>query len=255
MPEFIHYQVRQKVRPWGQAITDGFRAKVANPGQAHLGRGYVHIIAGLQFGALETLRRVRAAGEHYIFVDRAYFGGGAKSGRMRMTLGAYQQHWVARAGVGRDWGVTLEPWRADGEFVMVVPPSPQVEELFGIRWERDWMPRIRAGCGSRRMVVSPKADRDVSPLAERLKGCLRVVTWSSNVAVEAICAGIPAWTSMESAAAPMAVNVGRMDVAREPAHPAREAWFRSLCWGQFTVEEVGNGFACDVVMAGVEEHV
>lgn len=253
MPEFVNYQVTQKVKPWGRAITEGFRAKVANPGQALIGRGHTHIVAGLQFGALETLKAIRRAGEPYIFVDRAYFGGGAKSGRMRMTFGAYQQHWIARASVGREWGVALEPWREGGEFLMAVPPSPQVEELFGIRWERDYMPRVRAACGQRRIVVSPKSDRDVSPLRERLQGCAGVITWSSNVAVEAICAGIPAWTSAESAAAPVAGDLNALGPL--PLTAARDAWFRSLCWSQFTVEEVGNGFARDVVMAGVEEHV
>lgn len=239
----MHYQVRQKNKTWGAAITEGFRARVANPGQAHLGRGYTHIVAGLQFGALETLKAVRNAGEPYIFIDRAYFGGGSKSGRMRITFGAYQQHWIASKPVARDWGVELEPWREGGDFVMVVPPSPQVESLFGFRWSVTW--------SGTKIVISPKSDRDISPLSERLKGCRAVLTWSSNVAVEAICAGIPAFVSKESAAAPVA---GRLHAdEQQMIRPDREAWFRSLCWGQFSLEEVGSGFARDVVMSGVEE--
>lgn len=252
MPEFVHYQVRQKNRLWGQAITEGFRARVSNPGETRLGRGYVHIITGLQFGALETLKAVRRSGEPYIFIDRAYFGGGHKSGRMRMTFGAYQQNWLASKPVAREWGVTLEPWRDGGEFIMAVPPSPQVEDLFDFRWERDFMPRIKAACAGveLRVVVSLKSDRDASPLAERLKGCAAVVTWSSNVAVEAICAGVPAWTSPHAAAAPVAGDLARFDprASLQPVH--RDAWFRSLCWAQFTVDEVRNGFARDVVMEG-----
>lgn len=255
MPEFLHYQVMHKNRPWGRAITDGFRARVARPGEAILGRGYTHIIAGLQFGSLETLKAVRSSGEPYLFVDRAYFGGGAKSGRMRITYGAYQQHWIASKPVARDWGVELQPWREGGEFVMVVPPSPEVESLFGVHWERDHMPRIRAAVAHRKMVVSPKSDRDVSPLSERLRGCAGVVTWSSNVAVEAICAGVPAWTSTESAAAPVSADLLKVQAGMpiNPARVDREAWFRSLCWAQFTIDEVGSGFARDVLMSGVEE--
>lgn len=252
----MHYQVIHKNRAWGQAITEGFRAKVARPGQAHLGRGYTHIIAGLQFGALETLKAVRAAGEPYLFIDRAYFGGGHKSGRMRITLGAYQQHWIASKPVARDWGVELQPWREGGDFVLVVPPSPEVERLFGVYWERDWMPKIRVAT-TRDIVISPKSDRDVAPLAERLKGCHSVVTWSSNVAVEAICAGVGAVVAHESAATPVAhpLTLGSpaqwIDLPRHAKR--RDAWFRSLCWGQFTVDEVASGFARDVVMSGAEE--
>lgn len=248
----MHYQVRYKNRPWGEAITAGFRARVARPGEAHLGHGYTHIIAGLQFGALETLKAVRNAGEPYLFVDRAYFGGGHKSGRMRITFGAYQQHWIAARRPPRGWGVALEPWRDGGDFVMVVPPSPQVESLFGFNWERDYMQDAQETFP--RITISPKSDRDVSPLSERLKGCRAVLTWSSNVAVEAICAGVPAFVSEHSAAAPVAgrLNAALLHGAHEPPRPERADWFHSLCNGQFSLEEVASGFARDVVMPEME---
>lgn len=249
MPDFVHYQVMQKNPAWGQAITKGFRARVARIDQPQLGRGFVHIVAGLQFGALQTFKEIRAAGEPYIFVDRAYFGGGSKSGRMRMTLNAYQQNWIAPARGGRDWGIALQPWRRDGDFVMVVPPSPEVEQVFCIRWERDWMPRIRAAT-ARPIVVSPKSDRDKSPIADRLKGCYAVVTWTSNVAVDAICAGVPAFVAGESAAVAVAHPIGAVAewIERTRVSPRRDVWANSLAHGQFTVEEVRSGFAREIVM-------
>lgn len=242
---FVHYQVTSKNKTWGRAITEGFRAKVARLDRAELGRNHVHIVAGLQFGALNVLTQIWRAGEPYIFVDRAYFGGGSKSGRMRLTFGAYQQHWVKPA-EPRDWGVTLEPWRAPGEFVMVVPPSPAIEDLFGFNWAREYAAAIQAAAGMP-VLISPKSDRDVSPIAQRLSGCHAVVTWTSNVAVDAICAGIPAFVQRFSAAAPVA---GRLDGLRidRPFRGDRAAWFASLSRGQWTLEEVGAGVARDALM-------
>lgn len=252
MPEFVHYLIPWKNRPWGEAIVKGFRARVTQPTKPQLGRGLVHIVAGLQFGALETFKAIRAAGEPYIFVDRAYFGGGARSGRMRITFGAYQQHWIRATSDtrrARDLGVELQPWRVGGDFIMVVPPSPEVEQVFGIHWERDWMPRIRVAT-DRPIVVSPKSHRDKSPLAERLTGCHAVVTWTSNVAVDAICAGVPAFVWPDSAAAVVAHPIGALaERIERPRQSARRAvWADSLAHGQFTVSEVASGFARDIVM-------
>lgn len=253
MPDFLHYQITQKNPRWGEAITEGFRARVARPeAGAVLARGYTHIIAGLQFGALEVLQAVRAAGEPYIFADRAYFGGGYHSGRMRLTRNAYQYNGVPRSRDGmraRVFGVRLEPWRLRGDFVMVVPPSPQVEDLFGIAWERDWMPRIRAA-SDLPIVVSQKSDRDVSPIAERLKACHAVVTWTSNVGVDAICAGVPVVCSPASAAWPMAQDINDVEILLPYArrNMDRSEWLASLAWAQFTVNEIAGGFAQDVVM-------
>lgn len=254
MPDFVHYQVVQKNPEWGAAITRGFGAKVGRLDRPLLGRGYVHIVAGLQFGALEILKAVRAAGEPYIFADRAYFGGGAKSGRMRMTFGGYQQSWIVPGPrADRGWGVTLASWRAGGEFVMVVPPTAQVQSLFGIDWERDWMPKVRAAT-ERPLVISPKSDRDKSPLARRLAGCHCVVTWTSNVAVEAVVAGVPAYVCSAAAAAPVA---GRLEAIESDGveslrRPVRAPWLESLGWGQFTVSEIAQGYAREVLMENLK---
>lgn len=254
MPEFVHYEVTQKLPAWGRALTKGFGAQVARLDRpALLGQGYTHIVAGLQFGALEILEAVRAAGEPYVFADRAYFGGGHESGRMRVTLNAYQKNWVARheampkSVTARRWGVQLSPWRKSGSFVLVVPPSPQVEQLFGIDWT-GFASHIRAVTG-REVRVSPKADRNKSPLAQRLRDCHCVITWSSNVAVEAIVAGIPAYVSEVSAAAPVARTLGNaLRDIEEPRMTDRSAWVDSLAWGQFTLNEIASGFAREVVM-------
>lgn len=244
------YVQYQKARHFTEAMVAGFPGKVVNLQGGRKARNVTHVLGGLQFGALELLTEIRAAGERYVFFDNAYFGGGTSSDRLRLTLNGYQKT-VLEERPARDWGVALEPWREGGAFVMVVPPSRAVEKLFGLEhWLEATLSRLR-GVTKREVRVSPKSDREKSPLAERLQGCHAVVTWSSNVAVEAILAGVPAFVSDESAARPVARGLKVLEQMIESPLRAEEerraAWQRSLAWGQFTVEEIASGFARKVL--------
>lgn len=237
------------------AFAKGFNAKrVACSANAWQPGAELHIIGGLQFGALELLRRARAEGAPYLFFDRAYYGGGPGSGRLRVTLGAYQQHWVNHDVLARPSAhlrgprLEMKPWSSGREQIMVVPPSDAVRKLYGVDWDQ-----IARGIASRTVrpiIVSLKGDP--SPLAERLERCHCVVTWSSNVAVEAVCAGVAAYVCTESAAAPVAGSLMRGLAAgfEDPPRPDRGAWATSLAWGQFTLAEIASGYARAVVMEG-----
>ena len=250
---FAIYAQFQKARHFTDAVVAGFPGRVRNIEPGRLARDCIHVLGGLQFGCLELLKEIRARGEPYIFFDRAYFMGGTYSDQIRLTLNAYQKHWMdtdAETGRLKRWGVALEPWRPAGEFVMVVPPSRAVQSLFGIEgWLEKTLESLR-GC-VRRIVVSPKDDRHKSPLRERLEGCHAVLTWTSNVAVEAIVAGVPAFVSKESAAWPVASDIAALDL-ENPRRPDRERWAASLAWGQFTVDEIAGGLAREVLMRGFE---
>lgn len=242
-----------KARHFTEAVIAGFPGRVRDIGVEHLAEGCVHVLGGLQFGCLELLQEIRRRKEPYVFFDRAYFGGGTYTNRIRLTKNAYQKHWVAGGDAARlaRWNVQFAPWREDGEFVMVVPPGEAVAALFGLKdWETNVLARLSL-IGERRVVVSRKKDRDKSPLAERLKGCHAVVTWTSNVAVEAVCLGVPAFVSPWSAAAPVCRRLDELEAALEtPLRPALEAWAASLAWGQFTVDEIASG----VARAALEEN-
>jgi hypothetical protein len=74
------------------------------------------------------------------------------------------------------------------------------------------------------------------------------VTWSSNVAVEAICAGVPAFTSKLSAASPVAGDLEFLEAMIEkPPMPEREQWAWSLAYGEFTLQEIQSGYAREVI--------
>lgn len=241
------YAQYAKARHFTDAVVAGFPGRVRNIEPGRLAAGCVHVLGGLQFGCLELLQQIRRQREPYIFFDRAYFGGGTFTDRTRLTRNAYQRHWVGQGDAQRlaRWGVTLAPWQPEGSFVMLVPPSAAVATLFELPgdWLERTVRRLRA-CTGREVRVSPKDDREQKPLATRLQGCHAVVTWSSNVAVEAVCLGVPAFTSPWSAAAPVAGRVDDLERTLEsPPRPDRKWWAASLACGQFTVDEIAAGHA------------
>lgn len=244
----VHYLIEQKNAHHGRAILQGFKARQA-AAAGPLAKDALHLIGGLQHGSLELMEKVLDEGLPYVFFDRAYFAGGPGSNRLRAVPSAYQKHWNERWPEDRSkaLGVELRPWRKTGSHILVVPPGPAIRRLFRI--EKMWADPLRlVPPTDRRVVVSPKGDH--VPLAERLKDCWCVVTWTSNVAVEAVCAGIPVFVAHQSAAAPVGLELHQLSERLEspwlPEH--REAWAASLSYGQFSVDEIASGFAAAIVM-------
>lgn len=253
--EPVHYFVAEKNAHHGEAIVAGFRARREGAGRKRPVRGpkVLHLVGGLQHGSLEVLQQVLERREPYVFFDRAYFGGGYGTDRLRVVPNAYQHHWLGeRRDPGRlnsAFGVRLQPWQGDGRHIMVVPPSAAVVRLFGLgRWEEQMLARLRA-CTKRPVMVSRKDDRDQVPLERRLAECHCVVTWTSNVAVDAILAGVPAFVSAHSAARPVAGLLGDLEAQLErPPRPERLGWAAALAWGQFGLAEIKSGLAREITM-------
>lgn len=251
----VHYYVDQKNAHHGRAIIQGFKARARNSLNGRLEPGALHLIGGLQFGSLELMKQVLAAGEPYIFFDRAYFGGGRGTDRLRAVPSAYQKHWQERwpddrysALSTQHPALALRPWREAGSHVLVVPPGPAICKLFGLdAWLASSLARLKA-CFDGPVRVSIKGDP--VPLAERLAGSWAVVTYTSNVAVEAVLAGVPCFVDAKSAAAPVSLNLDQIEDRIERPYLAdnRLAWAASLAYGQFTLDEISSGYAAEIVL-------
>lgn len=246
----VCYLSTRKNRHHGEAIAAGFGARCVPVEQARLEPdAELHLIGGLQFGSLELLTEARAKGVPYVFFDRAYFGGGPGSDRLRVVADAYQHHLV------HDWyvpklpdrltalGVEMKPWRGAGDHILLVPPSEAIQRLFDLGdWEAQMLARLRH-CTERPVMVSHKGDP--RPLSTRLHGCHAVVAWTSNVAVEAICAGVPAIVSRWSAAAPISSLLDKLEhwIEQPLMVPPKDRlrWARWLAWRQWTVAEIRQG--------------
>ncbi len=268
MRSAIYTQYR-KARHSTEAMVAGFPGALETPSEpGQLADADLHLLGGLQFGSLPLLQQIYALRAQFVFWDRAYFGGGTHSDRLRITKNQYQKCTVNEQAGGlhrfEAFGGRLLPWRGRASHIMVVPPSDAILTMFvgsdlpnrQQAWIDYTLEAIRKGT-DRPILVSMKGD--ARPLDSRLKHCHAVVTYTSNVAVEAICAGVPAFTSHLAAAAPVAGGLHDLSNAHcienppMPDDATREAWAASLAWGQFTLAEIRSGLAREVVLGRADE--
>lgn len=246
-----HYYSASKNAHHGDAVIQGFGANRVPVENRKLEEGTLHIVGGLQFGSLDLMIELRSKPQDYLFMDRAYFGGGARSNVLRIVPNAYQHHWMLEADIGpRTVLPVIQPWRKGGECIMVVPPSPAICLLFDLGdWLKDTL-HMLSQITLRPIFVSRKGDSE--PLKNRLERCHCVVTYTSNVAVEAICFGVPSIVSKHSAARPLAHHWETMDevdieVPVRADDKTRAKWANALTWGQFTVDEIASGCAKSIM--------
>src|SRR5688572_4901065 len=141
----VLYTQRHKARGHMEAMEKGFPGERLSLDENRLARGddVLHIVGGLQFGALERMKEIQLAGAPFIFYDRAYFGGGPGSDRLRITANAYQKHRVKIRGEGRlQRFAEVKPWTNGGDHILLVPPSQAVRTLFSV--SDDWHERVAA---------------------------------------------------------------------------------------------------------------
>jgi hypothetical protein len=88
---------------------------------------------------------------------------------------------------------------------------------------------------------APQPGETAEPLAEALSKAHALVTPSSNVAIEAVVAGVPVFVSPSSAAAP--VGLTDLSLIEAPVYPDRDKWLAHLAYCQFSLEEMRSGAA------------
>lgn len=253
----VMYYIQEKGQEWNAALINGFKPDyLAYSKHGKIFPGYLHLIGGMQFGNFEIYKQLLAHKEDYIQGDRGYIQGlKGINGYLRLTMNAYQKWWMdentktdrlvslAKA------GLRLSKWRQptkDGHILVVPPSSPPIAELFATS---DWALAVfmeLSRLTKRKVMISIKGDQ--RPLSARLTNCHAVVTCMSNVAVDAIIAGVPVFCHPLCAAFPMALPLSRLNEIETPVTPSRIKWLCSLSYGQFTLSEIRNGFARKVIL-------
>ena len=206
-----------------------------------------------------TLQAAIKEGRTWYYGDHAYFGRHAYFKITRNALQAhggyfdggavYESNLRRLAEVRERVPVVISEAQFDPQgFVLVCPPSDKLAERSGFqaaKWTSIVTNRLRR-ITKRRIIIrqKPKANHTPGPLLDALKGAWALVTYTSNAAVEATCAGYPAFCTGPN---PCTV-FGNTEVAKiEKPYVAplrsREAWAAMLCANQWTLEEIAAGKA------------
>jgi hypothetical protein len=197
---------------------------------------------------VEPMRRQIAAGGHVLACDLSYWD---RDEKFRISIdSAHPQLWVMQRPLAASRlmaaNVRIEQtWNPDGP-VIVAGIGEKAGIQYGIdavhAWERQQIVKVVAA--GRRVLYRPKKDGAVAPgimpaprgpIESILRGASAVVTWHSNVAVDAIRMGIPA-VCRDGAAAAVCPETWSPDL--RPLSPAEQRQFlANLAWFQWTPAE------------------
>ncbi len=129
--------------------------------------------------------------------------------------------------------------------MLIAHPGPFFGRPWGLdmeEWSTTILGRVRALTGREVRVRTKETEW---PIARDLAGCWALVTHSSNAAVDAVLAGVPAICEATCPTAPLG-NVG-LEWLGAPVLADRGPWLRSLMAQQFTLEEFRLGRAWEAL--------
>ncbi len=187
----------------------------------------------------------------FYYGDHGYF---RKGDYYRITRNAFQHDGKGQAGPDRfeKLGSSFRPrpWKKDGQHVLVCPPGPVFAALHGFNADM-WLDAVISKLQihtDRPVRVRPKPmrKRGARPLAADLEDCWALVTWRSNVCVEALAAGVPVFPLGKCASS----HLGREDLGQieKPFYPGgRDQFFWNLAANQWTLGEIHGGQAWDIL--------
>ena len=228
------------IRAFAQGIGCGLRYAEDDTGA----RPGVPVVWGVAPSSDRVVASAKQSGQYFFHVDQAYFSRGHGQS-YRITRNRHEAGAVRECPTDRieAYGLVVKPWQRGGSNVLVCPPTDDFMAAHGhAEWLKNTVEALRRHT-DRPIIVrrEPQPGGTVEPLSEALSRAHALVTPSSNVAIEAVVAGVPVFVSPSSAAAP--VGLTDLRSIERPVYPDRDRWLAHLAYGQFSLEEVRSGAA------------
>lgn len=190
----------------------------------------------------------KALGKPFIFADHAYFQRGhGPNGNYRVIYSDIHQRtvkpWVT---THKTYRYNSKPWRALGKHILLFPPSDTIRKTFKAG---DWEAGIIAGLKHHtNRPVKIKA-KHMGALRPFLQDAWAVIGYGTVASVEAVNHGYPAFCGPHCPAT--AVGLTDLSQIEKPVLPDREAWWNTLTWSQFSMEEIGKGLCYESLMKDI----
>lgn len=237
-----------------EAFADGLQghARIIDDGRYQPGPAAFY---GVEPPTLQAWKDVQAAGETFWYVDNGYFRSTYQGGNyFRITKNAEQHTGIGQSDGRRfaELGIEIQPWR-EGEEILIALQTDWWYERHGLtrqRWLDDVLARV-SGTGRKiRIRGKPVRGHKEPPLAADLKRAWCVIAYSSNVAVDALMAGIPAFCTCPGSAGYTLSGCFLSSGGLAPYRsPHRREWAEVLADNQWTVEEIRSGLAWEMLNA------
>lgn len=212
----------------------------------------------------KIMRDYREQGLKAVYVDLGYWGrvaGGRWSGYHKLSVNSRHptEYFQARPkdnSRAAALRISPGPWRSGGRYILLAGMGDKAAEAEGMApesWERSAIAEIRK-YSDRPIVYRPKPSwktarpidgAEYSPPTQDVTRVIRaahaVVTHHSNVAVDGIVAGIPAFC-WDGVAKPLSSqDISKIETPRRPE--GRVQWVRDIAWVQWNILEMRRGRA------------
>lgn len=233
----------------------GAKVKIIQPDQfSYLLNAFdAAAVFGILRGSDRVIRVCQRTGKNLFWIDHAYFcrmdpqhSGFSDNSCYRISLNHHQAIQFRRRPSDR-WEKYLDrvpvlPWRPidDSLPYLFCPAAPD-----WVRWHGSAIPIFER---EMRSWVAPYPirlrGRDATvPLSQDLSSCRGVVAFSSNVAVDALLAGVPVFVSKES----VCHEFSRLNHLN-PWRGDRSMLLNHLAYSQFSVGEIRSGEALRIIL-------
>lgn len=164
----------------------------------------------------------------------------------------------------RQLGLTLSPWRDNGDYILVCGQHTKSEQWKGMppvhTWASSIIQEIRLYT-DRPIVFRPHPRCPVPAFEHRYTNVVRetpvklqhtyddfdlsfssawaTVSASSNPGIQSIIAGVPSFTTPDSIAYP--VSIRSIANIENPCQPDRQQWLNDYAWTEYTLSEISSG--------------
>lgn len=239
----------------GEYIAQGFKARIVPANVLLEGKAITY---GILRGTGEIIKECLRINNPLLYVDHSFFfqtrttvDNPSKNGYFRIIKNGRYFHDIPDMPSDR-WDklrIKIKPWNKKGTKIIVVPMSRYVGMFNGID-AREWLNRtiqLISEMTDREIMVKPKDDNNnIKGLDDLWRKAWCVVVADSNVALSSLINGVPVICSKDNPAYSLATN----DFSRleDPIYSDnREQLLYNLSYQQFTVEEICNGEAKEIL--------
>jgi hypothetical protein len=221
----LRYTVPERKRAFEEGLQalgyDTVESITASPGKKDI------LVTWNRIGPGDAAARLFAsAGRPVIVTENASWGNDFDGARWyTLALDYHNKSGCFPVGGPERWdvlGVSLAPWRAGGETVIL--PQRGIGPT-GIAMPSSWGKKLQG-----RIRPHPGRNQNPTPLEQDLQNAGKVITWGSGAAIKALIMGIPVESHMPN-------WIGEQDNTDE----GRLAMFRRLAWAQWTLDEIRRG--------------
>jgi len=192
---------------------------------------------------------------NFIHYDKGYFFNTKAASTFRLSHNNLQESRIFECDDKRiqQYNVKIKPWRKEGDYILIVAPDEWPVKYY-TEFENEyewafWLKHELRKYTDRKIFIrfkETRKDRGDDPFVKYLDNAWAVITHQSLACIESICEGVPVFNLAPSCCDNMALQ--DLSKIEQPYYPDnRWEWVKSLSYGQFTLDEIENGFMIETL--------